>query len=371
MFFRLKLALRLRDCLSHPHSEEKTNVLIEKTCQDSHTNGVKGAAKRADEDDWGDTARTRKPAASTLEEAKSQLQLLLDDLKAEDSGSLRDTAAQSCYELCIDRSDIRPLFLELDAIDTLLGLARTGKKAAKIFSTLTLTSLTSNEKCRKHLMEKGILRLLLKQVDGRESPEEVKRGCLRAIGRLAKFCDASEEILKLRGLDIIVDVLHSDKECLQRRALIALYFIAADKPEIQDAFIDVEAIKPLLKLSQSSNPGVQLEALDVCKVLSRSKACAVQFVQESAIGIFVDAASHGLNKEIKSSAHRIMQRLCNHGPEISQRIVQEGTVIAGCDLSEDGVDKLIDVFSHGVISLQEEAAKIVEELCQTDPIASR
>ena len=377
MFFRLKLALRLRDCLSHPHGEEKSNPMRSPSFSDSASNHnvvQRGGGWKADgteeESLAGDTVKRRGRSAGTVEETTAQLKLLLDDLKSDASASLRDAAAQSCYELCIDRSEVRPLFLKLDAIGCLLELAQTGRRHSRIFASLTLTSLTSHDECRTYLMHHGILPLTLEQLADTEVPDEVKRGCLRAIGRLAKFNEASEEILKLGGLQTIVQILECENEGLQRRALIALYFIGADKPNVQEAFLGVGAVRPLLRLCTSSHPNVQLEAMDVCKVLSRSRACAIEFVQQSGIRIFVSAASEGATKEIKSSAYRVLQRLCNHGSDISQLIVQEGTDIAGCDLSEDGVDKLIDVFSTGVISLQEEAAKIVEELCQTDPIAS-
>lgn len=370
MFFRLKLALRLRDCLSHPHDEGKRSTSRRRSYSDSNNNA--NGAQRTGEDAplTGEPARKGRSATS-LEEAQRQLQLLIDDLKSEERGPLMDAAAQSCYELCIDRAEIRPLFVKLDAMQCLLDLAQTGRRHTRIFSSLTLTSLTSHEECRDYLMQHGIVHLCLDQLEEAETPDEVKRGCLRAIGRLAKFSDASEEVLRLNGLETIVKTLDSENEGLQRRALIALYFIGADKPAVQDAFIEVRAIQPLLRLCRSPSPGIQLEAMDVCKVLSRSPACAVQFVHEAGVRTFVTAASEGITKEIKGSAYRVLQRLCNHGPEISQLIVQEGTDVTGCDLSEDGVDKLIDVFSTGVISLQEEAAKIVEELCQTDPIASK
>ena len=378
MFFRLKLALRLRDCLSHPpQGEGKRSSSKGRACSESASNNLaveKGGSWNRDdareESLTGDTMRRKGRSAGTLEEVQAQLVLLLDDLKCEKNDELRDAAAQSCYELCIDRPEIRPLFLKLDAVDSLLELAQKGRRHAQVFASLTLTSLTSQEDCRIYLMQRGIIRLCLEQLEEPDMPNEVKRGCLRAIGRLAKFSEASEEIMRLSGLQTIVPMLSCENEGIQRRALIALYFIGADKPSIQDEFLKFKAIQPLLKLCMSSNPSVQLEAIDVCKVLSRSRSCALQFVQESGVRIFVAAASEGSSKEIKSSAYRVMQRLCNHGPEISQLIIQEGTNVAGCDLSEDGVDKLIDVFSTGVISLQEEAARIVEELCQADPIAS-
>lgn len=370
MFFRLKLALRLRDCLSHPHGEGKRDNSKARSFSDPNGSQC-GTPWKGDDASFIDESVRKGRSASSLEEAEKQLLLLIDDLKSQDSASLRDAAARSCYELCLDRSEIRPLFLKFDAVDCLFDLARNSiRPTSRIFASLTLTSLTSHELCREVLMKNGILVLCLEQLKETELPDELKRGCLRAIGRLAKFNNASEQIVKLDGLRTITMILETENESLQRRALIALYFVAADKPIVQEACLEIHAIQPLLKLCQSSNPSVQIEALDVCKVLARSRTCAARFVQESGVRIFVAAASEGSSKEIKSSAYRVLQRLCNHGSDISNLIVQEGTDVAGCDLSVDGVDKLIDVFSTGVISLQEEAAKIVEELCQTDPIAS-
>lgn len=390
MFFRLKLALRLRDCLSRPHGEKSPQHSSSGTCyrltappeskssrseMQSTTTQVKRRSNRVlvgqshENASEGSERRNGSPGSS-IEDSQSKLSLLLEDLTSGNEEILEE-AVKNCYEISISNADVRPLFMEMGLTEYLLKIARSSRRNSKIFASLTLACLTSHEGCREYLLKKGILQICLEQLEGMELSEEVKGTWLRAVGRLAKFTEAAIEIVSLQGLQIVVKILVEGTDGLKRRALIALYFIGADKPNVQEAFIAAGVIEPLLALCSSQSTAVQLEAIDVCKVLSRCRACADIFVAKSGIRKFVQAASEGPTKEIRNSAYRVLQRLCSHGPEVSQLIVREGTDIAGCDLSEDGVEKLIDVFSRGVISLQEEAAKIVEELCETDPVASK
>eukprot|EP00210_Caulerpa_lentillifera_P003269 g3120.t1 len=389
-----QLALRLRDCLSRPYGDKTPHHSSSTTCYRlteraetsqstrskqqntearSRSNRRLAPVRKSDEEGGVSTHSDRDENGSnrsSIEDAKSKLSLLLEDLTSRNE-SILEEAAKNCYELSISNADVRPLFLEMGLTKNLLEIARTtSQRKSRIFASLTLACLTSHERCREHLVKKGILQICLEQLEGMVLSEEVIGAWLRVIGRLAKFTEAAIIIVELHGLQTIVKVLLKGTESLKRRALIALYFIGADKPKVQEAFVAAGVITPLLALCSSSNTAVQLEAIDVCKVLSRCRSCADVFVANSGIRKFVQAASEGPTIDIKNSAYRVLQRLSSHGPEVSQLIIHEGTDIAGCDLSEDGVGKLIDVFSTGVISLQEEAAKIVEELCETDPVAS-
>lgn len=386
MFFRLKLALRLREGLSHPYGEGAVSDKHPASSSDTsypsssaHTSSSSktvhsyGCNKIKAEPSSNASARLRREQIcnrTPLEEAKSKLNLIVEDLES-NTQRVVEEAVKHCYEISSENSELRALFLELDIIRPLLNLTRSTNKTIKAFSSLTISCLTSHEGCRTRLLEKGILQICLKHLEGPELSEEVKSAWLRALGRLAKLNEAAKKLVELHGLETITHVILNGSDVLKKRALIALYFIGADKPSIQESFITAGTIDPLLKLCTGASSSIQLEAIDVCKVLSRNRPCADCFVAKSGIRIFVQVATEGPSKEIKDTAYRVLQRLCSHGAEISQLIVQEGADITGCDLSEDGVEKLIDVFSTGVISLQEEAAKIVEELCETDPVASK
>lgn len=68
-------------------------------------------------------------------------------------------------------------------------------------------------------------------------------------------------------MEVLLEFLTNPDEGIVRRSLIALYFLGADKPEIQKLIVEKGAYPLLENLCLSSMPAIQLEALDVCKVL--------------------------------------------------------------------------------------------------------
>ena len=54
-----------------------------------------------------------------------------------------------------------------------------------------------------------------------------------------------------------------------RRCLVALYFVGADKAQMQAALAAAGVVAPVVRLCRSSQPELQAEAVDVVKVLSR------------------------------------------------------------------------------------------------------
>ena len=60
----------------------------------------------------------------------------------------------------------------------------------------------------------------------------------------------------------------------QRRCLVALYFIGADKDKLQAAMTEKGAVSPVVRLCRSSQAEIQAEAADVAKVLARNGTAA-------------------------------------------------------------------------------------------------
>eukprot|EP00210_Caulerpa_lentillifera_P007764 g7409.t1 len=404
MLFRVKLAFRLRDCLSHPYGEATaggggpsygtsnslSNEVIDSN-NNKNNNNISGSSRASDNNTGIKINKTessmthgmnvvlqgeKSEKRSSRSEVKSRLNFILENYLNGTNNAVvvLEDAVKECYEIATENSELRSLFLELGLIDRLLEVARFpggGNRTSVIFASLTLAGLTSHEDCRDYVLQKGILKLCLMQLGDSETPDELKGAWLRAIGRFSKRFEIAQFIVDQNGLQLITNTLHCGLEIVQKRALIALYFLGADKPSIQEAFISAGAIEPLLELSrQSTNSGLQLEAIDVCKVLSKNPVCADHLMMNSGVKIFIRAASEGPTKDVKDSAYRVLQRLCSHSTEKSEMIIRQAAEETGCDLSEDGVEKLINVFASGVISLQEEAAKIIEELCESDTIAS-
>lgn len=95
-------------------------------------------------------------------------------------------------------------------------------------------------------------------------------------------------------------------------------------------------------------------------------------VDEGRVEAIIRATAEGKTVDIRNSAYRVLQRICAHGPELNAQVVKTGILVTGVDLNDDnGIEQLVDIFSSGDLKMQEEAARLVEELCETDPVASR
>ena len=70
-----------------------------------------------------------------------------------------------------------------------------------------------------------------------------------------------------------------------KRTLIALYFIGADKTQLQIEIAQMHAIELLIKLARHENPEIQAEACDCIKVLSRNVECARVIISNQGLAI--------------------------------------------------------------------------------------
>ena len=105
----------------------------------------------------------------------------------------------------------------------------------QMYAAYTLSALTSLEMSRADMRECDAIPALLRLVAEPGTSIPSKKGAMRALGRLARTDDCAVLIVEAGALPLIVDILtrpHTDATLL-RRSLITLYFVGADKPEMQ------------------------------------------------------------------------------------------------------------------------------------------
>ena len=87
------------------------------------------------------------------------------------------------------------------------------------------------------------------------------------------------------------------------RCLVTLYFVGADKEQLQMKIMNAGAIPTIVRLCASTHGDVQAEAADVLKVLSRNPAAGQ---------VIVDAGEswrwHILSRHAGSACHAIFRR---------------------------------------------------------------
>ena len=99
---------------------------------------------------------------------------------------------------------------------------------ATMYAAYMLSNLTSVEVSRTDMTDYGAIQALIRVLSSKKSLVS-KKGAMRALGRLARIQEQALEIVNQGGLNTIISVMLMEDSSLVRRALIALYFIGADK----------------------------------------------------------------------------------------------------------------------------------------------
>lgn len=189
----------------------------------------------------------------------------LVSLLQEGSPAQRAAAVEALFNAVADDETARGAAAALDVVPPLVGLLHHGSNASKMYAAYTLSALTSCALPRRRMVELAAVGPLLEIL--RTCPLTVARkGAIRAIGRLARDPAVAVDVVRAGGLDPIIDMLDSGEASLVRRCLIALYFIGADREELQTAICQSGGLMPAVSLCGASDVDVQAEAADVVKV---------------------------------------------------------------------------------------------------------
>lgn len=279
--------------------------------------------------------------ASSLQSEVCFPQLL--DTLAGGGPEQRAVAAEALFNFTAESEAARQRATAAGVVAHLTELLLSGTDHARMYAAYTLSSLTSIDEAIAQMRRQRAPAALVGLLAG--CPLLVcKKGAMRALGRLARNDDTAAEIVAAGGLRPIVSLLAHGDASLVRRCLVALYFIGADKPELQAELGAVPgAIAQLVSLLRSDNADVRAEAADVIKVVARSPACAGQVLDHggaellAALAAGTIAAGGGLSTGLsgsaqartRASAARALQRL-NELPELrAQLAAQLGTGLHG------------------------------------------
>eukprot|EP00803_Ostreobium_quekettii_P007334 evm.model.scf_2083.2 EVM.evm.TU.scf_2083.2 scf_2083:17341-27167(-) len=328
-----------------------------------------GGAEASEGPEWRPMSaglRSRPP------ERDSSVDELVEVLRSGSQGDQAD-AAEILFNTVTESAEKRGEVSVAGAVAPLVMMLSTGNPKGQLYAAYALSSLTSVEGCRQDMEDAGAIGALLTLVGAPDTTLDGKKGAVRALGRLARNDSAAASIVQAGGLPHLISLLDSNEPGLLKRALVCLYFVGADKEELQAEIVRSGAIPRLVTLCGSVHSSVQAEAADVCKVLARSPWCAREMASGGAIEALVRVADDGLSNRSKENAFKALQRMSDKGPELRDRIVGTGQVAAGkaSDISNGEIQQLVGIINSGDPQLREQAAQVIEQVAAADPRASR
>ena len=118
-----------------------------------------------------------------------------------------------------------------------------------------------------------------------------KRGAIRALARLSRSEAMAHEIVECDGLKPLAHALTGDDAYTTKRALLTLYFIGADKKLLQRKIAEAGIIPLVLELCHNAPREIQMEAVDVIKVLCRCAVCGRAIIAANVLAVLEHVAT--------------------------------------------------------------------------------
>lgn len=233
------------------------------------------------------TAPLQIESATLLKLSASQrTQILQELLKRLQTGpvSSRAAAAESLFNSTSEDELSRQSISAMGAVKPLVELLKLDDVKGQMYAAYTLSALTSFDSSLADMRECQAIEALLQLLNSNVS-DVSKKGALRALGRLARVDECVTEMVELDAVPILSRLLDSSDGTIVRRCLLTLYFIGADKLDMQDVIAQGDIVKKVVALSTSKQHEIQSEAVDVIKVLARSQKCANIIMKEHGISI--------------------------------------------------------------------------------------
>ncbi|GMH35458.1 hypothetical protein BSKO_03326 [Bryopsis sp. KO-2023] len=380
MSLKLRLAYKLKECFSavgnrsespspprqvtgQPEDHHRRNILLDQGLR------YKSNLRRVDEAQLAELGLAHR-GGPRLGFSESTVEQLIETLRSGDEDE-KAWAAEGLFNFTADNAETRNSVSMLGAVEPLVQLLLTGNAKGRLYAAYMLSALTSVEESRCEMERCGAVRALVGMLQSVGTPVDGKKGALRAIGRLARSDSAAVELVEAGGLKPIVNLLLSPDQGLLKRCLIALYFLGADKDDLQVEIMNAGALPFLLQLCTSPHQAVQAEAVDVCKVLSRSSQCSESIAEQGGIEVLVRVAADGLTQRSKDNALKALQRMSDCNGVLKDKILKMGSKMRSDELRGDEISQLVGILSSGDNQLREQAAKVVEQVAAADPRASR
>lgn len=240
------------------------------------------------------TAPLQIESATLLKLSASQRsQILQELLKRLQTGpvSSRAAAAESLFNSTSEDELSRQSISAMGAVRPLVELLKLDDVKGQMYAAYTLSALTSFDSSLADMRECNAIEALLQLLNSNVS-DVSKKGSLRALGRLARVDECVVEMVDLDAIPILSRLLDSSDGTIVRRCLLTLYFIGADKLDMQDVIAQSDIVQKVVALTKSKQHEIQSEAVDVIKVLARSQKCANIILKEKGIHILEVRNTH-------------------------------------------------------------------------------
>ncbi|GMH35090.1 hypothetical protein BSKO_02958 [Bryopsis sp. KO-2023] len=377
MSLKVRLAGKLRECFTalgyrwdsaelSSMPDQETGCLRDNLAQESlrtRARSLPFEEARADELGLFGETPSRRFSLTTVEQ-------LINTLK-EGAEEEQAWAAEVLFDYTTDGPQSQEVVAGLGGVEPLVKMIQTGTTKGRLYAAYTLSALTSVADSRKEMERCGAVRALVEMLQASSTSVDGLRGALRAIGRLARSEASAAEVVASGGLSTLVTMLQSPDPGLLKRCLIALYFIGADKEDLQVEILKAGAIPYLLDLCMSPFQAVKEEAVDVCKVLSRCLPCSESIADQGGIEILAMVAAEAQSQRSRDTAAKALQRMSECTVLLKQKISKLGDITEGDDWGGDEITQLVEILNSSDTRLRERAARVVEQLSAGDPKAVR
>jgi hypothetical protein len=331
----------------------------------------------ADSNESGSTNPTRsvpmQQAASQIQQSTAeQRQLQLEHVASMLRNGTDDqkvNAAELMFNLTAENDHVKEEVANLGVVQPLVTMLRAGNNKGKMFAAYTLSSLTSSDTLRMEMQQRDAIPALV-YVLAESSRPDIRKGAMRALGRLARCDDAACSIIVAAGgLSPMMSLLTSSDNSLVRRCLIALYFIGADKADLQQAIASAGAIPRLLALCEAESQEVQAESVDVLKMLARNMQCGQQIAEAGGLEVLGQMALNGQGSRSGQSATRAIQRLYEN-PKLKE-MMRHMNKAAVEQEADNECQQLVDIVARGDRWIREKAVQAIETVAADDPTVSK
>ena len=148
-----------------------------------------------------------------------------------------------------------------------------------------------------------------------------KRGAIRALARLSRSEAMAHKIVESDGFKPLAHEPTGDDAYTTKRVLITLFFIGADKKLLQRKIAEAGVIPLVLELCNNAPHEIQMEAVDVIKVLCRCAVCGRAIIAANGLAVLELVATSGDSPHIKSRARKCLQRLVDL-QELKEEVLQ-------------------------------------------------
>ncbi|KAK9786899.1 hypothetical protein WJX73_000622 [Symbiochloris irregularis] len=316
---RMPLSVRLQQqaSLSGPKSNSSADPLTGFQRTENSLNPDE-TGEQLDEQSSSPKSRHDDHAGSTPVSAyadiwSSQAQAPISEIMAQlqqGSVEVRSAAAEKLFAYAAENESARASLASWEIVQALVRLLYDGRERGRMYAAYSLSSMMTPDADLGSYLKAGAVPALICILNTSRVMAS-RKGAMRALGRLARLDEAAKEIVSAQGLPPIIGLLDCSDAGLVRRCLVVLYFVGADKTELQATLAAAGAVGPVVRLCRSTQPEVQAEAVDVVKVLSRNPRAGRVILDLEGLDILYSIALQGLTTRARTSATKAIQRLGN------------------------------------------------------------